>query len=158
MPKRIRNPKQPSEAAADPAVGPAAEVPATYAKPAKAPRPRRVSEPATYNLYEAKTQLSELVARAAAGETIVIAKAGVPMAHLTPLPAPEKPPPRQPGLLKGAIWIADDFDDPLPPEIQKYFDDPPIWPEEWEAMRRQEREDDERRERERQATPRGETP
>ena len=131
MAKRAYRPKPPAHPPGDQPVPPV-----SYPKAAKAPRSRRVSEPATYNLYEAKTQLSDLVERAAAGETIVIAKAGVPMAHLAPLPAAEKPPLRQPGRLKGKIWIADDFDDPLPPEIQMYFDDPPIWPEESEAMHR----------------------
>jgi prevent-host-death family protein len=92
----------------------------------KQPRPSRVSEPHTVNLYEAKTRLSELVDRAAAGEEIVIAKAGTPMARLVPLPP--APPKRVPGQLKGQIWVSDDFDDPLPPEIQKYFDDPQIFP------------------------------
>jgi prevent-host-death family protein len=89
-----------------------------------------VSEPATYNLYEAKTQLSELVERAARGEEIVIAKAGVPMARLSSLPAADKPVLRRPGMWKGKMWVADDFDDPLPPETQRYFDDPPILPDE----------------------------
>jgi len=44
------------------------------------------------NLYEAKTQLSSLVDRAAAGEEIVIAKAGKPMARLSPMVAAEKSP------------------------------------------------------------------
>jgi len=145
MPKRAPRPKSHPES--QPGTN------ASYPKVGKPPRPRRVSEPATYNLYEAKTQLSELVERAWSGEEIIIAKAGVPMARLTPLRAPEKPPLRTPGGWKGLVWIADDFDDPLPPDIQKYFDDPPIWPEEWEAMRRQEREEDERRARERQAPP-----
>ena len=39
-----------------------------------------------YNLYEAKTSLSQLVERAAAGEEIIIAKAGRPLAKLVPLP------------------------------------------------------------------------
>lgn len=73
----------------------------------------------TVNLYEAKTHLSELVERAAAGEEIVIAKAGKPRARLVPLE--EDRPPRKPGALKGQIWIADDFDDPLPPEILRGF-------------------------------------
>lgn len=110
----------------------------TYTPKNPSPRSNRVSEPTTLNLYEAKTHLSDLVERAAAGEEIVIAKAGTPMARLVPLPQPEKPILRKPGMWKGKIWVADDFDDPLPPEIQKYFDDPPIWPEEWEAMRRAE--------------------
>ncbi|GJG86982.1 hypothetical protein tb265_21630 [Gemmatimonadetes bacterium T265] len=102
------------------------------------PRSPRVSEPTTLNLYEAKTHLSDLVDRAAAGEEIVIAKAGTPMARLVPLPAPDKPPLRKPGLLKGKIWVADDFDDPLPPDIQDALEDPKIFPEEWEPWRRRE--------------------
>jgi prevent-host-death family protein len=73
----------------------------------------------TVNLYEAKTHLSELVERAAAGEEIIIAKAGKPRARLVPLAEERKP--RVPGALKGQISVADDFDDPLPPEILGYF-------------------------------------
>jgi prevent-host-death family protein len=75
----------------------------------------------TVNLYDAKTHLSQLVERAAAGEEIVIAKAGKPKAKLVPYQAaPEK---RVGGQnLLGITYIADDFDGPLPPEIQKYFD------------------------------------
>lgn len=72
-----------------------------------------------YNLYEAKTSLSKLVYRAAAGEEIVICKAGVPMAKLVGLSKPKKR--RQPGGWEGKIYIADDFDDPLPDEIQAAF-------------------------------------
>lgn len=71
------------------------------------------------NLYEAKTHLSELVESAAAGEEIIIAKAGKPRARLVPLPVER--PRRTPGGWKGQIWIADDFDDPLPSEILKGF-------------------------------------
>ena len=71
------------------------------------------------NLYEAKARLSNLVDRAAAGEQIIIAKAGKPMARLVPLDRPR--PPRKPGGGKGKIWIADDFDDPLPEEIMAAF-------------------------------------
>jgi prevent-host-death family protein len=71
------------------------------------------------NIHTAKTHLSRLVAEVAAGEEIVIAKAGKPVARLLPYgPARE---PRQPGLMKGKIWIADDFDDPLPEEIMAAF-------------------------------------
>ena len=72
-----------------------------------------------FNIYEAKTHLSELVERAAAGEEIVIAKAGKPLARLVPL-AQEKPR-RVPGAWKGKMWIADDFDDDLPEELLRAF-------------------------------------
>lgn len=72
---------------------------------------------AVVNLYEAKTQLSKLVERAAAGEEIVIAKAGRPRARLVPLASRSEP--RRPGGWEGTAWIAKDFDDPLPPEILK---------------------------------------
>ncbi|HEX8361550.1 MAG TPA: type II toxin-antitoxin system prevent-host-death family antitoxin [Longimicrobium sp.] len=71
------------------------------------------------NLYEAKTRLSQLVERAAAGEEIIIAKSGRPVARLMPLPAPRAP--RTPGALRGQIRVADDFDDPLPPDILAAF-------------------------------------
>ena len=74
----------------------------------------------TFNLYDAKTRLSELVDRAAAGEEIVIAKNGKPLAKLGPLPA-EKPS-RTPGGWEGAVWIADDFDAPLSDDILRAFE------------------------------------
>ncbi len=72
------------------------------------------------NLYEAKTRLSNLVDRAAAGEEIIIAKAGKPMARLVPLAQPR--PVRKPGGWEGKVWIADDFDDPLPDDIMAGFE------------------------------------
>jgi prevent-host-death family protein len=71
------------------------------------------------NLYEAKSRLSALVERAAAGEEIIIAKAGLPKARLVPF-APARQP-REPGGWEGKIWIADDFDEPLPPDILEGF-------------------------------------
>ena len=73
----------------------------------------------TINLYEAKTNLSQLVERAAAGEEIVIAKAGRPMARLVPLE--RRTGPRVPGALRGMISISPDFDAPLPEEIARAF-------------------------------------
>ena len=73
------------------------------------------------NLYEAKTQLSSLVERAAAGEEIVIAKAGKPMARLVAFP-PESIPARKFGQnLLGITYIADDFDAPLPADVLQDF-------------------------------------
>ncbi len=71
------------------------------------------------NLYEAKTQLSSLVERAAAGEEIVIAKAGRPMARLVPLK--QRQGPRVAGQLKGQIRIGPGFEEPLPEDIAKAF-------------------------------------
>ena len=73
----------------------------------------------TANIHEAKTHLSRLVERAAAGEEIIIAKAGKPMAKLVPY-VQEKKEPRTPGSLRGKIEIADDFDE-LPEEIVAAF-------------------------------------
>jgi prevent-host-death family protein len=71
-----------------------------------------------YDLYEAKLALWQLVERAAAGEEIVIAKNGAPMAKLVPVARPK----RHPGGWEGRIRIADDFDDALLPEIQDAFE------------------------------------
>ena len=72
------------------------------------------------NIHEAKTQLSRLVDDVANGEEIVIAKAGRPRARLVPLESPAAP--RQFGMLKGKIHIADDFDAPLPDDILAAFE------------------------------------
>lgn len=60
------------------------------------------------NVHDAKTHLSRLLDRAAAGEEIVVARAGRPVARLVAL-APHRPP-RVPGSLRGKISFADDFD------------------------------------------------
>ena len=78
----------------------------------------------TVNIHAAKTHLSALLEEAAAGEEIIIAKAGKPMARLMPLEnlmPPEKRIVRQPGGMKGKIWMSDDFDAPLPPDLLKAF-------------------------------------
>lgn len=73
----------------------------------------------TVNIHAAKTHLSRLVEEAAAGEEIIIAKAGKPVARLVAL---EKPDFRKSfGILKGKVRISGDFDAPLPPEILKSF-------------------------------------
>lgn len=72
----------------------------------------------TVNVQYAKTQLSRLLEEAAAGETIVIGKAGKPMAMLVAWrPATKK---RQLGAWRGKVWIAADFDAPSP-EIEQLF-------------------------------------
>jgi prevent-host-death family protein len=72
-----------------------------------------------FNIHAAKTQLSRLIEQAAAGEEIVIAKAGKPVARLVPFEPRREP--RRPGLMKGQIWIAEDFDEPLSEEIMAAF-------------------------------------
>jgi prevent-host-death family protein len=79
-------------------------------------------------MFEAKTQLSKLVERVERGEDVIIARAGKPVARLTGL-KPEKKPIRYGGL-KGKIWIADDFDDPLPEDVLAEFENGPIFPPE----------------------------
>jgi prevent-host-death family protein len=73
-----------------------------------------------YNLYEAKTSLSRLVDRAARGEEIILAKAGKPLAKLVPFHQPSLP--RHSGGWEGRVRISEDFDAPLPPEIQAAFE------------------------------------
>ena len=71
------------------------------------------------NIGDARNNLSQLVERAAAGEEIVIAKAGRPMARLVPFRNVRAK--RRTGALKDKIWISPDFDAPLPKEIAKAF-------------------------------------
>jgi len=72
------------------------------------------------NIYEAKTQLSRLVEEVEGGEEVVIARAGKPVARLVPYRAQAEP--RRPGGWEGRIWIADDFDAPLPEDLQRLFE------------------------------------
>ncbi len=73
-----------------------------------------------YNLYEAKTSLSRLGDRAAAGEEIIIAKDGVPLARLVPVGRAGRR--RKPGGWKGKVRIARNFDAPLPRELLEAFE------------------------------------
>jgi prevent-host-death family protein len=71
------------------------------------------------NIHEAKTHLSRLVERAEAGEEIVIARAGKPVAKLVPFRASSVPV-RKPGSLKGKIKIKRGFDE-LPESVAAAF-------------------------------------
>ncbi|RYH06480.1 MAG: type II toxin-antitoxin system Phd/YefM family antitoxin [Alphaproteobacteria bacterium] len=71
------------------------------------------------NLYDAKTQLSRLVERAAAGEEIVIAKGGRPLARLVPLA--RRTAPREFGFLAGRVHVGPDFEAPLPEDLAAGF-------------------------------------
>jgi prevent-host-death family protein len=70
------------------------------------------------NVHEAKTHLSKLLKQAAAGEEVVVAAAGRPVAKIVAYDEPLQP--RTPGMLAGQIEIADDFDE-LPPEFAEAF-------------------------------------
>lgn len=70
------------------------------------------------NTHEAKTHLSKLLEQVAAGEEVVIAKAGRPMARLVPYR--EERSAREPGIWRGRVWIAEDFDD-TPLEVIESF-------------------------------------
>ena len=70
----------------------------------------------TVNVFQAKTQLSKLIAMAENGEEVVIARAGKPVVRISKIGARKKKPLKY-DLLKGKIWIADDFDDSLPEDF-----------------------------------------
>jgi prevent-host-death family protein len=71
------------------------------------------------NMHAAKTHLSRLVEEVAAGEDVVIAKAGHPVARLVSFAAPEVE--RVPGALRGQVEIGRSFDAPLPAEVAAAF-------------------------------------
>ncbi|MFH1529280.1 MAG: type II toxin-antitoxin system Phd/YefM family antitoxin [Pseudomonadota bacterium] len=71
------------------------------------------------NIHDAKTHFSKLLKRIEAGEEVIIARDGKPVAKLVPLDgAPKR---RQFGLDKGKMWIAEDFDAPLPDDLLAEF-------------------------------------
>jgi prevent-host-death family protein len=77
---------------------------------------------AAFNIYEAKTSLSKLVERAAAGEEVIIAKAGRPMVRLVPVVKAKAAKRRKSGQNSlGITYISEDFDAPLPDEMLKAF-------------------------------------
>ena len=71
------------------------------------------------NIHEAKTHLSRLLERVALGEEVIIAKAGTPVAMLVPVKGRKKK--RALGSAKGEFTVPDDFNDPLPKEIEDLF-------------------------------------
>jgi len=78
------------------------------------------------NTHEAKTHLSRLLQRVREGEQVTIAHAGVPVARLVAVE--EKKTTRPLGFARNQVWIADDFDAPLPNGILGAFhgEDVPI--------------------------------
>lgn len=73
----------------------------------------------TANIRDAKTYFSQLLRRVEAGEEIVIAKAGRPVARLVPVKAG---PPRGLGSDRGTFAVPEDFDAPLPAEVRTRFE------------------------------------
>lgn len=74
---------------------------------------------AEVNVHEAKTQLSKLLRRVSAGEEIIIARSGRPVAKLIPV---ESEPKRVFGLDKGLFEVPEDFNDPLPDDLLAEFE------------------------------------
>ena len=76
--------------------------------------------PETVNIYDAKTRLSQLVDKAAAGEDVVVSRNGKPLVRITRLEEPKRK--IKFGILKGKVKVAPDFDAPLPEEILSTFE------------------------------------
>ncbi len=74
----------------------------------------------TVNVHEAKTHLSKLLERVQLGEEIVIARSGKPVARLVAVKEPGRR--REPGSARGQIRMAENFDAPLPEDIQRFFE------------------------------------
>jgi prevent-host-death family protein len=72
-------------------------------------------------VYDAKAQLSELIDKARRGEDVVITRYGKPVAKIVAVDTADKTP-RKFGRLRGKVWISEDFNDPLPDDIQALFE------------------------------------
>lgn len=74
------------------------------------------------NVYEAKSRLSALLSKVEAGEEVVIARHGRPVARL--VAATSRATERVPGGWKGQVWIADDFDELDDQSLQDWYEGP----------------------------------
>jgi len=74
----------------------------------------------TVNMHEAKTQFSKLIARVEAGEEVVIARDGTPVARVVAFR--ERAVPRVPGQDRGLFVVPADFDAPLPGTVLDEFE------------------------------------
>ena len=74
----------------------------------------------TVNVHEANTQLSRLLEAVEAGDEVLIARSGRPVARLVGLARPVEPRPL--GILQGKFSVPDDFDAPLPADLQALFE------------------------------------
>ena len=83
------------------------------------PAPPAPASTREVGVHEAKTHLSRLLRRVAAGEEIIVTSAGHPAARLVPIVTIA---PRQFGFDRGAVSIAADFDAPLPEDMADDFE------------------------------------
>jgi len=74
-----------------------------------------------YNIHDAKTHLSRLVEKAAAGESFIIAKAGKPLVVVSPISQLGAKEPQRLGFMAGQIQVPDDFDTMGADEIEEMF-------------------------------------
>lgn len=72
------------------------------------------------NIHEAKTHLSKLLVQVSAGEEVIIASAGTPVARLTAYATPVTQ--RRLGRDQGLFEVPDDFDQPLPADVLDTFE------------------------------------
>ena len=80
---------------------------------------------AVVNVHQAKTQLSRLLAQVEAGEEVIIARRGKPVARLVPCKPEGK---RQFGVMKGKLAVDERFFDPLPgEELRAWEGEPKSW-------------------------------
>ena len=77
---------------------------------------------ATIGLAEAKSKLSELVEQVERGEEVIISRYGKAVAKIVPVPRPKVDRSAAFGALRGKLWVAEDFDGPLPDDIQRSFE------------------------------------
>jgi prevent-host-death family protein len=73
----------------------------------------------SFNVHEAKTHFSRILAKVQAGEEVIIARAGEPIARIVPIHVAR---PRQPDTEAGRLWVAPDFDASLPPDLLDEFE------------------------------------
>jgi antitoxin (DNA-binding transcriptional repressor) of toxin-antitoxin stability system len=92
-----------------------------YSQGKKAPEigDRQSQMAITVDVPEITAKFSELLSHIQLGEEVVITDAGVPIARLTAIPKSASP--RIPGQDKGKVVIAEDFNDPLPPDLLNGF-------------------------------------
>lgn len=74
----------------------------------------------TFDMHEVKTQLARILEKVQAGAEVTIAKAGEPIARIVPIRPARL---RTPDTKKGLLWVAEDFDAPLPHGLFDAFAD-----------------------------------